>query len=203
MTTPLDPHASGQRARRGARPARAQRPRRACPAARAASTAQVVVYVPGRYKAVGVSETSGAGGTTRQLRIRVAWLSPRAGMGCMLSLGLAVLCGANLHEIVERLVEGEGGGGGRGCASGRFALAVAGQACSCRNARHGRRVFVGALVAFLAKKRVKKARGSTTVRIRLFWVCESQIPPKPSWRRARETRRRHRQVGCLLFALGR
>ena len=150
-----------------------------------------------------VSETSGVGSTSRQLRIRVAWLSPRAGMGCMLSLGLAVLCGANLHEIVERLVEGEGGGGGRGCASGRFALAVAGQACSCRNARHGRRVFVGALVAFLAKKRVKKARGSTTVRIRLFWVCESQIPPKPSWRRARETRRRHRQVGCLLFALGR
>eukprot|EP00964_Phaeocystis_antarctica_P011854 scaffold6551_cov51-Phaeocystis_antarctica.AAC.5 len=85
--------------------------------------------------------------------------------GCMLSLGLAVLCGTDLHEIVERLVEGEGGGGGRGCASGRFALAVvAGQACSCRNARHGRLVFVGALVAFLAKKRVKKARGSTTQR---------------------------------------
>ena len=81
--------------------------------------------------------------------------------GCVLSLGLAVLCGTDLHEIVERLVEGEGGGGGRGCASGRFALAVAGQACSCRHARHGRLVFVGALVAFLAKKRVKKARGST------------------------------------------
>ena len=178
MTTPLDPHASGQRARRGARPARAQRPRRACPAARAASTAQVVVYVPGRYKAVGVSETSGAGGTTRQLRIRVAWLSPRAGMGCMLSLGLAVLCGANLHEIVERLVEGEGGGGGRGCADGRFALAVAGQACSCRHARHGRLVFVGALVAFLAKKRVKNRRGSTNGQNSPFLGLRKSNSPK-------------------------
>ena len=154
----------------------------------------------GAEAGLGVCETSGAGSTTRR-NCGSEW---HDSLGMHAFIGVCSWsCGANLHEIVERLVEGEGGGGGRGCASGRFALAVAGQACSCRNARHGRRVFVGALVAFLAKKRVKKARGSTTVRIRLFWVCESQMSPKPSWRRAREIRRRRRQVGCLLFALGR
>ena len=56
----------------------------------------------------------------------------------MLSVWVWRVFGANLHEIVERLVEGEGRGGGRGGAdAGRFALPLAGQARPCRHARHG------------------------------------------------------------------
>ena len=66
--------------------------------------------------------------------------------GCMLSVWVWRVFGANLHEIVERLVEGEGRGGGRGGADGgRFALPVAGQARPCRHARHGWWALVGGL----------------------------------------------------------
>ena len=64
----------------------------------------------------------------------------------MLSVWVWRVFGANLHEIVERLVEGEGRGGGRGGAdAGRFALPVAGQARPCRHARHGWWALVGGL----------------------------------------------------------
>ena len=64
----------------------------------------------------------------------------------MLSVWVWRVFGANLHEIVERLVEGEGRGGGRGGADGgRFALPVAGQARPCRHARHGWWALVGGL----------------------------------------------------------
>lgn len=155
----------------------------------------------GAEAGLGVGETSGAGSTTRR-NCGSEW---HDSLGMHAFIGVCSWsCGANLHEIVERFVEGEGGGGGRGCANGRFALPVAGQACSCRHARHGRLVFVGALVAFLAKKRVKNRRGSTNGQNSPFLGLRKSNSPKTVLASGAGNQKKT-QTGWLsaFFALGR